>query len=35
MVKGMGMPYMKIETDYSEADKGQLNTRIAAFMEMI
>lgn len=35
MVRGMGMPYLKLETDYSAADRGQLNTRIAAFMEMI
>lgn len=35
MVREMGMPYLKLETDYSTADKGQLNTRIAAFMEML
>lgn len=34
-VKSKGIPYIKIETDYSETDIGQLNTRIAAFMEMI
>ncbi|MEG2353920.1 MAG: double-cubane-cluster-containing anaerobic reductase [Clostridium sp.] len=28
-------PYMKIETDYSTADLGQLNTRIQAFIEML
>lgn len=33
--KGEKLPYLKIETDYSPADKGQLNTRIAAFMEML
>jgi benzoyl-CoA reductase/2-hydroxyglutaryl-CoA dehydratase subunit BcrC/BadD/HgdB len=29
------IPYMKIETDYSAGDKGQLSTRVAAFMEML
>lgn len=29
------IPYMKIETDYSTGDKGQLSTRIAAFLEML
>lgn len=28
-------PYISIETDYSQADIGQLNTRIAAFIEML
>lgn len=28
-------PYMKIETDYSTTDIGQLNTRIQAFIEML
>lgn len=30
-----GVPYMSVETDYSQADIGQLNTRIAAFIEML
>lgn len=30
-----GIPYMKLETDYSTADTGQLATRIAAFIEML
>ena len=30
-----GLPYMAIETDYSSADIGQLNTRCAAFIEML
>lgn len=30
-----GKPYIGIETDYSMSDIGQLNTRIAAFIEMI
>lgn len=29
------IPYMSVETDYSQADIGQLNTRIAAFIEML
>lgn len=29
------VPYMSIETDYSQTDVGQLNTRIAAFIEML
>ena len=30
-----GIPYMAIETDYSTSDIGQLNTRCAAFIEML
>ncbi|MCF0141224.1 MAG: 2-hydroxyacyl-CoA dehydratase, partial [Mogibacterium sp.] len=30
-----GVPYFAVETDYSEADIAQLNTRIAAFIEML
>ena len=29
------IPYLAIETDYSQTDVGQLNTRIAAFIEML
>ena len=29
------VPYFMVETDYSEADIAQLNTRIAAFIEML
>ncbi|HBL06736.1 MULTISPECIES: double-cubane-cluster-containing anaerobic reductase [unclassified Clostridium] len=29
------IPYISIETDYSTADIGQLNTRMAAFIEML
>ena len=29
-----GIPYINVETDYSQADIGQLNTRVAAFIEM-
>mgnify|MGYP006275265549 CR=1 FL=1 len=30
-----GIPYMSLETDYSQADTGQLSTRISAFLEML
>ena len=30
-----GIPYMNVETDYSQTDVGQLNTRISAFIEML
>lgn len=30
-----GIPYISLETDYSQADIGQLNTRVAAFIEML
>ncbi len=30
-----GVPYMSLETDYSQSDKGQIDTRIAAFIETI
>ena len=29
------IPYINVETDYSQTDVGQLNTRIAAFIEML
>lgn len=31
----VGIPYMKLETDYSTTDSGQIETRIAAFIEML
>lgn len=31
----MGIPYMKLETDYSTTDTGQIATRITAFLEML
>ena len=34
-IKGIGVPYMKLETDYSTTDSGQIETRIAAFIEML
>ena len=30
-----GVPYLSLETDYSQADKGQIATRIGAFLEML
>lgn len=35
MVEEMGVPYLKMETDYSTTDSGQIETRIAAFIEML
>ena len=35
MAQEAGVPYMKLETDYSTADCGQIETRIAAFLEML
>ncbi len=29
------LPYIAVETDYSQSDIGQLNTRLAAFIEML
>ena len=34
-VEDVGVPYMKLETDYSTTDSGQMQTRIAAFIEML
>ena len=34
-VEEEGVPYMKLETDYSKSDSGQIETRIAAFIEML
>ena len=31
----MGIPYTVVETDYSQADVGQIQTRMAAFIEML
>lgn len=35
MCEEEGIPYMKLETDYSPSDIGQVETRIAAFIEML
>lgn len=29
------MPFLKIETDYSQSDLGQIRTRIEALLEMV
>ncbi|GAB4277569.1 MAG: double-cubane-cluster-containing anaerobic reductase [Coriobacteriia bacterium] len=34
-VKGAGLPVLRIETDYSMEDVGQLSTRVEAFIEML
>lgn len=34
-VEDAGIPYLKIETDYSAGDQGQIDTRIAAFTETL
>ena len=31
----MGIPYTVVETDYSQADIEQIQTRMAAFIEML
>ena len=33
--KELGLPYLAIETDYSQSDTGQVGTRIAALLEII
>ena len=35
MCQEEGIPYMKLETDYSTSDSGQIETRLAAFNEML
>lgn len=34
-MEDIDVPYMKIETDYSRGDSGQLETRLAAFIETL
>jgi len=29
------MPFLKIETDYSQSDIGQIRTRVEALLEMV
>ncbi|MCI6979339.1 MAG: 2-hydroxyacyl-CoA dehydratase family protein [Clostridiales bacterium] len=31
----LSVPYIAIETDYSQSDSGQLLTRLEAFLEML
>ena len=33
--KAAGIPILRIDTDYSMGDIGQLSTRVEAFLEMI
>jgi len=35
LAEKLDVPYMSLETDYSQSDSGQLSTRIEAFMEML
>ena len=35
LAEKLGVPYMSVETDYSQSDSGQLSTRVEAFMEML
>lgn len=35
LAKNLGIPYMSVETDYSQSDSGQLTTRLSAFIEML
>lgn len=35
VVEKKGIPYMKIVTDYSPSDQGQIDTRVGAFIEML
>ena len=30
-----GLAYLVVDTDYSQSDRGQLSTRLAAFLETI
>lgn len=34
-LKRSGIPYISVETDYSQGDTGQLSTRFGAFIEML
>ena len=35
VIEDMGLPYLKIETDYSPSDREQLATRLEAFLELV
>ena len=35
LCRGLGVPYIALESDYSASDSGQLDTRIAAFLETL
>jgi benzoyl-CoA reductase/2-hydroxyglutaryl-CoA dehydratase subunit BcrC/BadD/HgdB len=34
-MEALKMPFLRVETDYSMEDAGQLKTRVEAFIEMI
>ena len=34
-ILGRGIPYISVETDYSQSDLGQLSTRLEAFLERL
>lgn len=34
-VNNLGVPFISIETDYSSSDRGQIRTRLEAFVEML
>ena len=31
----LGLPYLRLDTDFSQSDKGQIETRLGAFVEMM
>jgi len=35
LAEQMGIPYLALETDYSQSDSGQFSTRIEAFLEIL
>lgn len=35
LAEQLDIPYMAVETDYSQSDSGQLSTRLEAFLEML
>lgn len=35
VVERADIPYLRLETDYSQADTGQISTRVEAFLEML
>ena len=35
LADSMNIPYLAVETDYSQSDSGQLSTRLEAFLEML
>ena len=35
LAEKLGVPYLCVETDYSQSDSGQINTRMEAFLEML